>query len=125
MLAKLQNEFWAALTGSSDAVLTSICSEGELKPSARVEIYCTNVRSLHVSVLMSVYPVCEKILGSDYFKQIARKYLKQNPSSSVDLNEYGDQFPIFLKQLIEQRSELADFQYLADLAQLEWMIQEA
>ncbi len=124
MLANLQKEFWAALVDSDNAVLASICDEGNLKPSERIDIYRTNVRSLHVSVLMSVYPVCEKILGSDYFKQIAKKYVRQNPSKSVDLNEYGGQFANFLQSLIEQRPELADFQYLADLAQLEWQIQE-
>ena len=124
MLVELQKEFWAALTCSDSAVLTSICNEGKLKPSERIDIYRTNVRSLHVSVLMSVFPVCEKILGSDYFKQIAIKYVKENPSHSVDLNEYGDQFPNFIQRLIRQKPELADFQYLADLSQLEWQIQE-
>jgi hypothetical protein len=124
MLDKLQNEFWAALTDSNNAVLTSIRDQGKLEPSDRIDIYRTNVMSLHVSVLMSVYPVCEKILGSDYFKQIAKQYFKQHPSHSVDLNQYGDQFPNFLQQQSEQRSELAEYQYLADLAQLEWQIQE-
>ena len=124
MLADLQKEFWAALVEFDNAVLASICDQGNLKPSERIDIYRTNVRSLHVSVLMSVYPVCEKILGSDYFKQVAKKYVKQNPSQSVDLNEYGDQFANFLRILIEHRPELADFQYLADLAQLEWQIQQ-
>ena len=124
MLDKLQNEFWAALTDSSNAVLTSIRDQGKLEPSDRIDIYRTNVRSLHVSVLMSVYPVCEKILGSDYFKQIAKQYFKKHPSHSVDLNQYGGQFPSFLQQLIEQRPELAEYQYLADLAKLEWQIQE-
>jgi len=124
MLAKLQKEFWEALYDADNAVLASIYDDGNLKPSDRIEIYRTNVRTLHVSVLTSVYPVCEKILGSDYFKQIAKKYFKQNPSQSVDLNEYGDQFPRFLRDLIEQRSELEEYQYLADLAQLEWQIQK-
>jgi hypothetical protein len=124
MLAKLQNKFWAALTGSGNAVLTPICDQGTLAPLERIDIYRTNVRSLHVSVLMSVYLVCEKILGSDYFKQIAKQYFKQHPSHSVDLNQYGNQFPNFLQQQSEQRAELAEYQYLADLAQLEWQIQE-
>jgi hypothetical protein len=124
MLAKLQKEFWAALTHSDVAVLTSISNDGKLKPPERIDIYRTNVRTLHVSVLMSVFPVCGKILGTDYFKQAAKKYFKENPSRSVDLNQYGHEFPIFLKRLIAQRPELADFQYLADLARLEWQIQE-
>jgi len=124
MLAKLQKEFWSALTDSDDAVVASICNDGRLDASDRLEIYRTNVRSLHVSVLMSVYPVCEKILGSDYFKQIAVKYFKQNPSRSVDLNEYGELFADFLQQLSQQRPELTDYPYLADLAQLEWQIQK-
>ncbi len=124
MLVKLQKDFWAALTDSDNAVLASISDQGNLKPAERIDIYRTNVRSLHVSVLMSVYPVCEKILGSDYFKQIAKKYIKENPSHSVDLNEYGGNFSSYLQQLIQRRPELEDFQYLADLAQLEWQIQE-
>ena len=123
-LAGLQREFCAALTASDNAVHTFICKDGNLNPSDRIEIYRKNVTSAHVSVLMSVYPVCEMILGSDYFKLVAKKYFRENPSCSADLNEYGDKFPDFLQQLTEQRTELTNFNYLADLAQLEWKIQE-
>ncbi|MDW3096426.1 MAG: DNA-binding domain-containing protein [Gammaproteobacteria bacterium] len=124
MLSKLQQQFWGALTQYDNAIIASISSQGKLSADDRVEIYRTNVRSSHVSVLMSVYAVCEKILGSDYFKQIAINYYKRYPSSSYDLNDYGHKFPSYLKQLLMQRSELVDFQYLSDLAQLEWKIQK-
>ena len=124
MLAELQKQFVASLIDADKAVLNSICSKGDLKPAERIDIYRTNVRTLHVSVLMNVFPVCEKILGENYFKQIAIKYVKENPSYSYDLNHYGDRFPHYLQQLIGQRLELAEYQYLGDLAQLEWQIQE-
>ena len=124
MLSELQQQFWGALTEFDNTIIASIKDQGNITADDRIEIYRTNVRSLHVSVLMSVYPVCEKILGSDYFKQIAMNYFKLYPSSSYDLNDYGHKFPSFIKQLLMKRPELADFQYLADLAQLEWKIQK-
>lgn len=124
MLADLQKQFFESLIHADKTVLRSISSKGKLKPADRIDIYRTNVKSLHVSVLMNVFPVCEKILGENYFKQIAIKYVKENPSHSYDLNHYGDSFPNYLQKLISQRLELAEYQYLGDLAQLEWQIQE-
>jgi len=91
----------------------------------RINVYRTTARSLHVSVLESVYPVCEKILGKDYFKFIAKKYFVNHPSLSPDLNDYGEQFPEFLSKLLDSRNELKGFEYLPDLAALEWCIQKS
>ncbi len=124
-LADTQNEFWRALKRCDNNIVTRIHGGERFKPEQRVEVYRTNARSLHVSVLVDVFCVCEKILGNDYFKQIAKNYFNQHPSQSSDLNEYGKAFPKYLQSLILKRPELKEFQYLADLAHLEWNIQKA
>jgi hypothetical protein len=68
--------------------------------------------------------VCQKILGDNYFKQLAAVYIKQYPSKHYDLNGYGEYFSSFMNAQCQQRSELNDFSYLSDLAQLEWLYQQ-
>jgi len=74
--------------------------------------------------LAQVYPVCFKILGENYFRQLATAYIKKYPSRHCDLNDYGEFFSEFLDDQSQQRAELIDFPYLSDLAKLEWFYQQ-
>ncbi len=125
MLAEIQNQFWSGLKYSDNEIISAIHESDDFKSTDRFGVYRSNARYLHVSVLISVFPVCEKILGNENFKQIAKKYFNDNPSCSPDLNEYGEYFPSYLYGLIMQRAELEEYKYLVDLAQLEWNRQKA
>lgn len=124
-LANVQKQFWHSLNCSENKIHRSINEDDEFNSLARIDVYRTTARSIHVSVLANVFPVCKQILGHDYFSLIAKKYFHAHPSLSADLNDYGDQFPIYLAELIAARDELKDYLYLSDLAQLEWYIQKS
>ena len=124
-LADTQQLFWSSLTHNRDDVISQITSDDRFHAEQRIEVYRTTARSLHVSVLNDAFPVCRKILGENYFTQIAKIYFKDNPSKSEDLNQYGKTFPDFCEGLIRTREELSEYVYLGDLAHLEWMMQEA
>lgn len=124
-LSECQNKFWLALH-KMDSDINSIISEiGELTIDTRLSVYRTTGKSLHVSVLLSIYPVCGKILGAKYFKFIANKYYHEHPSTGHDLNDYGESFPSFIKTVIQSREEMHDFPYLVDLLVLEWCIHKS
>lgn len=55
-------------------------------------------------------------MGDEKFFNVARKYIKNNPSASPNLSDYGFTFP---KHLAAQ-PDLRRFPYLNDLARFEW-----
>lgn len=125
-LKSIQQSFIQQLTHSqsADEFLGHIEPCGSLLPEQQLAIYQNNVRGALQNSLAQVYPVCRKILGKNYFSQFASVYIKQNPSKHYDLNGYGEYFSAFVKAQCQQLSELNDFSYLSDLAQLEWFYQQ-
>lgn len=124
-LPDIQCEFWQALSGANSSIFESILSDEKFVATDRVNVYRETAKSLHISVLASVYTACNKILGEDYFKLIAKHYYANYPSTSPNLNDYGEQFPSYLSMLLNYRYELKDFSYLSELAKLEWCIQKS
>ncbi len=86
----------------------------------QLEIYRSNINGAHQKVLGQIYPACLNILGNDYFNHISQDYRFQYPSVNPDLNVYGESFPLFLQKKITLHTELSDYDYLAELALLEW-----
>jgi len=106
---------------ADDTFLAQLKPTGSLLPEQQLAIYQNNVRGALQSCLAQVYPVCQKILGEPYFKQLARGYIKTTPSNHADLNCYGGSFSDYILSQCQQKKELYDFPYLSDLAQLEWL----
>ncbi len=106
---------------SDAAFLNQLSPTQSLQPEQQIEIYQNNVRGALQGCLAQIYPVCCTILGEPYFKQLAKDYIQQHPSRQPDLNGYGGEFSAFISKQCQQRSELFDFFYLGDLAQLEWL----
>lgn len=86
----------------------------------QLSIYKSNVNGAVQKVLAQIYPACMNILGEDYFNQLCRAYRFQYPSTDPDLNNYGEYFSVFIKEQYNVHDELDGFEYLADLASLEW-----
>lgn len=109
MLAKLQQDFLNNIfTGSK-------ISKGDLiSSSSRLSIYQNNaLLGLHAA-LQNLFPVTEKIVGRDYFKQLTKQFIRQAPQNKGHVNSVGAQFPLFLKE------NVAALDYLYDVGQLEY-----
>jgi len=63
----------------------------------------------------------QRLVGTPFFYASVDAFVRAHPSRSGDLNEYGDTFGEFLAEY-PPASELP---YLADVARLEWAIDEA
>lgn len=88
---------------------------------SRLAIYRQTIfHSLH-NALSTSYPVIGRLVGTEFFRFLAKQYIQQYPSVSGDLNRYGDAF----SQLLQSLPETAELPYLADVAQLEWCVQLA
>lgn len=88
---------------------------------ARIAIYRNNLREGFRKALALEFPVIERLVGEDYFRQLALSFLAEHPSRAGDLHPIGEPFARFL----ESRFAATSYAYLADVAALEWAYQQS
>lgn len=115
-LEQLQQQFLAMLTG--DTMVTLGLSRISAPQSRR--IYQRNYRETHIQALAETFVHVATLVGTDYFRQLAHRYVTANPSFSGDLNDYGADFPAFLEQLLPHAPAGEGLSYLPDIARLDW-----
>lgn len=117
-LQEIQEQFAASLLNAEfDSILPALKSN-PLTKSDRFSIYRGNLLAIWNKTLANAYPVVQRLVGEDFFEDIARAYGRQYPSHSGDLNFFGEHFPPFLKV---QESLLA-YPYIVAVAELEWLL---
>ena len=87
----------------------------------RLAVYRNNARQFFRTALALTYPVLQRRVGEDFFRQLATEYRAVHPSRSGDLHWVGAEFPGWL----EARLRDSEYAWLADLARLEWACEEA
>jgi hypothetical protein len=85
-------------------------------PAQNMRLYQQNVLVHLIKALRNTYPLILRLVGDDFFQITAKAYIKQYPSRSGDLNDYGEYFSDFLAEY----QPLKDLIYLAEVAQFEW-----
>ena len=71
--------------------------------------------------LRAVYPVVERLVGVNFFACAADAYRDAQPSTSSDLNLFGEHFADF----VDTWTATGESPYLADIARLEWRIEQS
>jgi hypothetical protein len=89
--------------------------------AARIAIYRNNVLSNYRNALAASYPVVRRLVGGPFFDTAVDAFVRECPSRAGDLNVYGSEFAAFLARY----PYAADLGYLADVARLEWALDEA
>jgi hypothetical protein len=82
----------------------------------RLDVYRNNGWQFVLAALERSYPVTQRRVGIDFFRQLAREYRIQHPSRHGDLHWIGEAFPGWLAD----RMAGTGYEWLADLARLEW-----
>lgn len=119
-LREVQQGFGEAIArGDFRAIAPHVVPNG-LDPAARLRIYRNNHRETSVVALRSTYPVIERLVGAEYFRQAVFDYLAEHPSRSGCLDFLGQHWPSFLARRFEDTA----YAYLADVARLEWACHE-
>jgi hypothetical protein len=119
-LRELQQRFASRLLETdSGSVLDWVCSDG-ISALARVKIYQNNLHAGFTKTLALEFPVIQRLVGPDYFSQLALHFLRYHPSRSGDLHHVGAPFPGFLQTQFAD----SEYSYLADVARLEWAYQQ-
>jgi hypothetical protein len=81
----------------------------------RYNVYRNNVTVSLINALTAVFPATQRITGGDFFRAMARFYVRTTPPTSPLLFEYGRDFPNF----IEQYEYAQSVPWLADVARIE------
>ena len=119
-LAALETQFRDGLLSDDEAIL-AMFEGGNLTQRKRLDIYRNTVFSNYRSALEAVYPAILSLVGADYFRQAAHRYVERYRSVSGDLHHYGENFP----ELLASLPGAEDLAYIPDVARLEWSIHAA
>jgi hypothetical protein len=115
-LTDLQRDFGGAVLDSDAAVPSPISRKAGGVPSRRFGVYRNNVYASLIEVLAGRFPVVTRLVGEEFFRAMARAYIKREPPRSPVLMRYGVSFPDFVASF----TPAASVPYLADMASLEW-----
>jgi hypothetical protein len=119
-LSELQGDFAAAMFAGGDAALAAHCGGSPTQVAQGIAAYRQSVRHNLAAAVEATYPLLALIVGPAFLAEAARQYVLLTPSRSGDLNAYGDAFDRFLAAY----PPAAELPYLADVACLEWQVQQ-
>jgi hypothetical protein len=88
--------------------------DGEPGPK-RFAVYRNNVVAGLTETLRDAFPAVHRIVGTDFFRAMARAYVMVEPPRSPIMLDYGAGFPDFVRQF----EPAATLPYLADVARIE------
>lgn len=108
------------LQGAGDDALADIVGAG-LAPRHRLNIYRNTMLGTLANALRLSFPAVHRLVGADFFEGAAQAFARVQPPRCADLNVYGAEFADFLHRF-EPAATLA---YLADVARLEWAVNQA
>lgn len=114
-LHELQARIGAALI-DADADNGAVALIANADAARRLAIYRNNITGNALGALRAIYPVTRKIVGTEFFDALARRYCEAHPSTRGDLNEIGGELSGFVRTF-EPARELS---YLPDVVTLEW-----
>lgn len=120
-LREVQSHFLDALYDGDPAVAAVLVDGAGLDAEARVQVYRNSGTLTHTDTLRTTYPAVLALVGADFFESAAMLYRRAHRSTSGNLQAFGAEFPAFLASFPNAQS----LAYLADVARLEWLRQEA
>lgn len=125
-LSKIQQAYSQAIYGADTLTLESLINgDSKFSTRKRVDVYRNNTIGTLKQTLSDTFPVCEMLVGEKYFKQLTSAHVQEYPSMQRNLDLYGESFAETLQALIQSRDELKKLAYLADVAQLEWLLNQS
>ncbi|MGN6528887.1 MAG: HvfC/BufC family peptide modification chaperone [Burkholderiaceae bacterium] len=121
-LEDAQRDFAAAVRDDAAAGPAIARLDGdEALAARRLAIYRANLAATSDKALAGAYPVVRQAVGEEFFRGLAREYVRATPSTGGDLADFGHRFADFLAGFEHVR----DLPWLPDLARVEWAAHRA
>lgn len=121
-LPELQRRVMDALLqplGEPTAAATALLRPAPgLDAARRLRLHRNNLFESLTAALAAVYPVTRQLVGDEFFRVMARRFIPAFPSRSGNLHDFGAELPAFIGGF----EPAAGLPYLPDLAALEWAI---
>jgi hypothetical protein len=118
-LLETQRAMRASLVDGDDAAATAMLAADV--NADRLNIYRNTFVTGVTKALRLTYPAVHRLVGADFFEGAAAQFIAQHPPRAAYLDEYGADFPDFLRTF----PPAASLVYLADVARLEWAVGRA
>ena len=111
-----QSAFQNALLDPDRGIPSGLTARSGADLSKRFAVYRNNVFVSLIDALADSFPVTQSLVGEEFFRAMAREFVRDNLPSSPVLTYYGDEFPNF----IDNFSPANSVPYLSDIARLEY-----
>ena len=121
MLRELQSAFRAGILDDAPDRALALIGGDPATAARRLALYRNNTLGSLATVLARSFPVVERLVGADFFRGTAHRFVAAAPPDRPQLLAYGAAFPAFLDSFEPARR----LPYLGDVARLEWARQEA
>ncbi len=108
-------DFAAALQATDGRCPPGLRTWNDSAPEKRFAVYRNNVVVGLIDALADSFPVIRELVGEEFFRAMAREFVRTTPPRSPVLALYGKGFAEF----IEAFAPAASLPYLADVARLE------
>ncbi|MDB9856795.1 DNA-binding domain-containing protein [Amylibacter sp.] len=110
-----QAKFTQALLNPEAAIPAGLIDPQGRPAGKRFNVYQNNVIVSLMDAMETAFPVIQKLIGAENFRNLSGLYVRQHPPKNPMLMFYGAAFPAFLNDF----EQLAHVPYLADVARLE------
>lgn len=117
-LSTFQDDFCAALEGQPHRLRSWL---GDDREPAGLSVYQNTVVKGCVDALAGIYGTVLQLVGEDWFRAASIEYVRGHPPAGPSLLDYGAAFPHWLSEF----PPAEDAPYLAKVARLEWLCNEA
>ncbi|MCA9521935.1 MAG: DUF692 family protein [Myxococcales bacterium] len=97
-------------------IAEEVSSPASFSNAHRLALYRNLILTALSGALADVFPLCQRLLGDEYFGAATRRYAASVPSRSANIHDYGDAFASFLETL----GGFDRAPYVGDVARLEW-----
>lgn len=124
-----QLNFYRGIFEPTKSHINNCCDDiqqtSQLSAESRLAIYRNSILGGITSGLMGIYPVCTRLVGESFFSHMVSGYLRQYPSNSPDVGQYGESLADYLDHFLVAVNQQQELIYLPDVARLEWLWHKA
>ena len=114
----MQADFIQAILTQDAALLQPHLDGHQADNAIRFQVYQNNIIVSLIEALSDIFPLCVKLVGEDFFRAMAREYVRQHPPQTPIIREYGASFADFI-ETFEPAKQVG---FLAPMASLEYQV---